>query len=110
MLVLVRHAMPAIEPGVPADRWELGPQGRAAARALAATLPRVGVVVRGDEPKARQTAEAIVAVNGGTIRTDPRLRETRAPHAWRADFPDRARAYVGGAELPGWEPQAEVVA
>ncbi|MEV6695476.1 hypothetical protein AB0M35_28815 [Micromonospora sp. NPDC051196] len=31
-LVLVRHAMPVVEPAVPAERWRLGPAGRAAAR------------------------------------------------------------------------------
>jgi hypothetical protein len=26
-LVLVRHAMPVIDPAVPAERWQLGPHG-----------------------------------------------------------------------------------
>ncbi|WP_284706269.1 hypothetical protein [Micromonospora phytophila] len=33
-LVLVRHANLVVEPPVPAERWQLGPAGRAAARAL----------------------------------------------------------------------------
>jgi len=34
-LYLIRHAMPVLEPDVPAERWRLGEEGRAAARALA---------------------------------------------------------------------------
>lgn len=37
-LILVRHAMPELRPDVPAERWQLGDEGRAAARALADAL------------------------------------------------------------------------
>jgi hypothetical protein len=38
-LVLVRHAMPEIDPTVPAHRWRLGADGRAAARTPGPLLP-----------------------------------------------------------------------
>jgi broad specificity phosphatase PhoE len=107
-LVLVRHAMPEVKPDVPAERWSLGADGRAAARELAAALPRAPFVVTSNEPKARQTAQEIVGVCGGALTVDARLVETRRPHAWSADFPELARQFVAGRAHHGWEPQRSV--
>jgi broad specificity phosphatase PhoE len=109
-VILVRHAMPEVRPEVPAERWELGEAGRAAARALARALPPAPFVLSSDEPKARQTADAIVAVGGGTLAIDAGLAEAGRPPGWEADFRARAREYVGGREHAGWEPHAAVVA
>jgi broad specificity phosphatase PhoE len=109
-LILVRHAMPEIVRELPPHEWHLGTAGRAAARALAARLPRDARVVSSDEPKARETAEEIVAARGGTLTTDERLREAVRPTAWDQDYRAGARRYLAGEALAGWEPQAEVAA
>ena len=108
-VVLVRHAMPETQPDVPAERWRLGDDGRAAARELARALPLAAYVLTSDEPKARQTAEEVVAVCGGTIAVDARVAETRRPHVWDVDFRELARQYVAGRQHSGWEPRDAVV-
>lgn len=101
-MILVRHAMPEVVPGVAPDLWELGPDGLAAARALAARLDG-GQIVSSDEPKARQTAEEIVAVCGGALTLTEGLREVARPIAWDDAYRDNARRYLAGARLKGWE-------
>ncbi|HEY3108813.1 MAG TPA: histidine phosphatase family protein [Chloroflexota bacterium] len=61
-LVLIRHALPAIDPRLPARAWPLSDEGREAARALAERVRPLGVtrVVSSVEPKAWETG-AIVA-------------------------------------------------
>jgi broad specificity phosphatase PhoE len=108
-VILVRHAMPEVVPGVAPHLWELGETGRAAARELATRLIG-GRVVSSDEPKALQTAEEIVAVCGGEIVVDARLREATRPTAWDPEYRDSARRYVAGENLEGWEPRAAVAA
>jgi broad specificity phosphatase PhoE len=108
-VILVRHAMPEVVPGVPPHEWELGPEGRAVARALAAALPSEPQVISSDEPKALQTAEEIVAVRGGTLIVDHRLAEARRPTEWDQDYRARAARYVGGEALAGWEPHDAVI-
>jgi broad specificity phosphatase PhoE len=108
-VVLVRHAMPVMEPEVPAELWRLGDDGRAAARELAGALPRAPFVITSDEPKARQTAEELVAVCPGRLTVDARVAETRRPHVWSADFADLARRFLAGHRHAGWESQDAVV-
>ena len=108
--VLVRHAMPVVEPAVPAERWRLDEEGRAAARALAHALPRAPFAVTSSEPKALETAHELVAVCGGTLIVDPRVAETRRPRGWDANFAELARQFVAGHRHDGWEPQHAVVA
>ena len=52
-LLLVRHAMPEMDPAVPPDRWRLAPAGRAAAAAL--RLPPHALLTASDQPKAVET-------------------------------------------------------
>jgi broad specificity phosphatase PhoE len=105
-VILVRHAMPAIEPDVPPERWRLGEEGRAAARALADRVPRMTHVVTSDEPKAYETAEAL---RGWILTIDRRVAEASRPPV--ADgYRDLARLYVAGHEHEGWEPHERVVA
>jgi broad specificity phosphatase PhoE len=108
-LILVRHAMPEVVPGVAPHLWELGESGRAAARDLARRLEGRSVVTS-DEAKARQTAEEIVAVRGGEMIVDNRLREATRPTAWDQNYREQARRYVGGEALDGWEPHTAVIA
>jgi broad specificity phosphatase PhoE len=108
-VVLVRHAMPVIEPEVPADLWRLGAHGRAAARELAGALPQAPFAVSSDELRARQTAEEMVAVCGGTLTVDARVAETRRPRVWDANFAELARQFVAGRRHRGWETHDAVV-
>jgi broad specificity phosphatase PhoE len=107
-LVLVRHAMPAVLPDVPAECWELDEQGRAASRALAGAVPDSSYYVSSDEPKAFQT---VYEMSGGReVVAESDFREVRRPHRWSDDYRDQARAYVAGICPDGWEPRAQVVA
>ena len=102
--------MPVMQPEVPAERWGLGSEGRAAARELARALPPAPYVVTSDEPKAQQTAQELVGARGGTLTVDARVAETRRPHVWNADFAELARQFVAGRRHEGWESQDSVVA
>jgi hypothetical protein len=81
--------MPEVRSYVPPDLWELGAEGRAAARALAVRLPGDCYLVASDEPKAVQTLRELgpdVAVDGG-------FREVARPRVWTDDH--RAPAWAG---------------
>lgn len=76
-LIFVRHSIPAIDPERPSKDWELSPQGRDAARTLAVRLAQfdIATIVSSDEPKARQTAEALADHLNLPLHLDPDLRE-----------------------------------
>jgi broad specificity phosphatase PhoE len=107
-LILVRHAMPTVEPGVPAERWELGQHGRAASRALGVAAAESGYFVASDEPKALQTLQEMAA--GQEVVPEVGFREVRRPYYWSDDHRTLARTYVDGACHDGWELHGEVVA
>lgn len=107
-LVLVRHAMPAVQPEVPAERWELDELGRAASRALSAVVTEPAYYVSSDEPKALQTLQEMSA--GHAVVPEPAFREVRRPYHWSDGYREQARAYVDGITHEGWEPQDQVVA
>jgi broad specificity phosphatase PhoE len=102
---LVRHAMPAFGPDVPAAAWELSTQGWCDARALAQELPVGALLIASREPKARQTLEP-----AGSVRTDDRFNEVTRDEPYEGDFRARRHAYVSGTDHPGWEPRDQVVA
>lgn len=108
-LLLVRHAMPEVDPATPAERWRLGPDGLAAARRLAPLVRRPAYFVASTEPKAFQTlcevaTDTMVVIDAG-------FAEVRRPHVRSADdYRAAARAYVGGERRDGWEPHEEVAA
>ncbi|GAA1793063.1 hypothetical protein GCM10009682_13660 [Luedemannella flava] len=108
MIVLVRHAMPLIDPDADPATWPLSPEGEAAARALGPSLPADAVLVASDEPKAHAT---LALATGLDVTADARLREvTRPREPYRDDFAHARRAYVSGSPPPGWEPPSAVVA
>lgn len=80
-LILIRHAMPAIAPDIPADRWSLSREGIEQARRLAAhpALTGAGRLYASAEPKALSTAAPIAARLGLPARTAPGLGEQRRP-------------------------------
>jgi broad specificity phosphatase PhoE len=102
VILLVRHAMPVVDPSTPAEQWHLGAEGRAAARLLA---PLAGHFVASTEPKAVETLEEVA---GGPVATDAGFAEVRRPHVWGDDYRATARAYLRGVRQEGWEPQEEV--
>lgn len=84
MLFLVRHAMPALDPEVPPENWELDAAGRRGAETLKHVIPADAMLVSSQEPKARQTLEPT-----GHVFTDARFNEVARNEPYRGDF--RAR-------------------
>lgn len=104
-LFLVRHAMPAFGPDVPAAAWELSSEGWREARALARALPADALLIASREPKARQTLEP-----AGSVSTDERFNEVARNEPYEGDFQARRRAYVSGTDYTGWEARDQVAA
>jgi broad specificity phosphatase PhoE len=103
MLVLVRHAMPVVEPLTLPDRWVLSNEGKAAAAKL--VLPQGARLVASGEPKAIQTL-----AHAGEVTSDTRFNEVRRVEPFSDDFREIRRAYVEGENHPDWELREEVVA
>lgn len=76
-LVLVKHAAPAIDPGLPAHRWPLSRKGEARCVPLAERLAafRPVVLATSPEPKARRTADVVAARLGLAAAIVEGLRE-----------------------------------
>ncbi|WP_432939329.1 histidine phosphatase family protein [Kribbella sp. CA-253562] len=104
MLILVRHAMPAHGPDVPARDWGLAPEGREATRSLCSRLPAGARLVASSEPKAVGTLEA-----AGRALEDPRFDEVVRVEAYSDDFRTQRLAYVEGSDHAEWEARGEVV-
>ena len=103
-LVLVRHAIPAVDPATPSVLWQLSDDGLAAARALRPRIPAAAYFVSSPEPKALQTVQQL----GEEITTEAGFGEVRRPRAWSAEYRAEARAYVDGRRHPDWESHEEV--
>ncbi|MCI0475750.1 MAG: phosphoglycerate mutase family protein [Anaerolineales bacterium] len=60
-LLLIKHAMPELDPTVPAPEWHLGERGRARCESLANKLTAyaLNVIVSSVEPKAIETAQIV---------------------------------------------------
>lgn len=65
-LILVKHGMPRLEPGVPPSGWDLAQEGREQAQRLATRLAAFSplAIVSSLEPKAAQTADIIASELG----------------------------------------------
>lgn len=76
-LILVKHAMPHREPGVPSRAWRLGEPGRAGAAHLADRLAAYapGVIAASAEPKATETARIVADRLGMETAVVPGLHE-----------------------------------
>jgi broad specificity phosphatase PhoE len=76
-LVLIRHALPLVDPQVPARAWPLSDQGREAARALVDRVRPLGVtrVVSSVEPKAWETGAIVAQRLGVPCSAAPGLHE-----------------------------------
>jgi len=60
-LILIRHSLPEMVPGLPANQWHLAEAGRLRCKALAEQIApyRPDVIVASTEPKAAETAELV---------------------------------------------------
>jgi broad specificity phosphatase PhoE len=98
--------MPVLGPEVPAAEWVLGDEGRADAAELVPVLPEGALLVSSAEPKAYQTV-----VPAGVVVRDERFNEVRREgEPWEGNYRELRRAYVEGADHPGWEARAAVAA
>lgn len=91
-LILVKHSLPIVVPGVPPARWVLADEGRARCAALADHLRpyHPARIVASDEPKAAETARLLAGHLGDPAPPplDPDLREhERRPADFFADTP-----------------------
>lgn len=91
-LILIRHSAPLIDPALPARDWVLSAEGHVAAIALAERLTghAIATVISSDEPKARQTGEAIASA-------------LQVPLALDGDLREHERANVGYLQRPEFE-------
>lgn len=111
-LLLVRHAMPQIEPTIDAAHWSLSPDGRTASVELAARLDQWGPVARlvsSHETKAVETALPIADRFAVPLEVDERLAEARRP--WTGgDYRKVAVSWLTDEQPPpGWEARQRVV-
>ena len=107
-LVLIRHARPDVQPGVPAHEWHLGDDGRVAARNLSEMVPARAHLVASDEPKAVETLAE--ASGRRDVVIDAGFGEVRRPNAPSGQIHRTlAAAYLRGAAHAAWEPQSSVV-
>ena len=69
-LIIARHSLPEIVPGVEARHWRLGEEGRRRATLLAGELSAYApaLVATSPEPKARETAEIVANIAGAPLR------------------------------------------
>jgi len=111
-VVLVRHALPEVTPGVAPANWPLLESSREDCVLLAHHLPEklAPVVLTSPERKADETARVIALRRSLQWRVDPRLREVERPDEWSDNYRERAEAYLADGGCDGWEPHAKVVA
>lgn len=90
-LILIKHAAPRIEPGMPPDVWELSDEGREKAKVLAERLREfgIGAIVTSEEPKAAETGRIVAGALGIEAATAPDLHEhdrSNVPHMRSGEF------------------------
>lgn len=76
-LYLIKHALPELDPTVPAPEWHLGERGRARSDLLANTLAAypLDVIVSSIEPKAIETAQIVARRLGKPFEIGEELHE-----------------------------------
>ena len=96
-LILIKHAPPEVEAGVPPEEWVLSERGRELCAPLAAAVrPHAPiVVVASREPKAAETGERVAAALGVPFETVDGLHEHD-----RSDVPHMpSREFISAVEL-----------
>lgn len=107
-MIVIRHAKPVLDDGVPPADWELSEQGRAAAAALGAELGMHAPVRTSTERKAIATGQALGL---GAVTASDGLREVTRPWYGDADgLETHVRRWFTGEVLDGWERMTDAVA
>lgn len=109
-IILIRHALSAVDPNVDSREWGLAPGAREEAERLARMLPDdIGDTIwTSSEKKAIQTASAIAGVHGLRLEVDERFGEVTRP--WTGgDYRSLARRYLAGDVPNGWERPDDVI-
>ncbi len=114
-LILVRHALSEVVPGVSSTLWQLGERSLEDCVLLAHALPAplAPVVLTSPQPKVKQTAAVLALRLGLEIADDARLREVEQGTGWVDDYRSLAAGYLErGAvgEAADWEPPGRVIA
>ena len=109
-LILVRHAMPEVTPGLASTLWPLSAAAREDCVLLAHALPPVlaPLIYTSPERKALETAAVVALRRGLEVVTDPGLREVDRPATWDDDYREAAARYLADGGRDGWEPAAAV--
>lgn len=107
-LILIKHAKPAVDEGVPSHEWRLSEEGRRRCEPLAARLKAhdPSAVISSDEPKALETAQIIAGAMGMQVEQEPGFGEhdrSNVPMMLSRDFistmalffKDRGRLVIG---------------
>jgi broad specificity phosphatase PhoE len=97
-LYLIKHAMPELDPNVPAPDWRLGARGRALSELLAQKLGAypLDVIVSSVEPKAIETAQIVAARLGKPFEIGEDLHEherRNEPFTTRDNFEARVAEF-----------------
>ena len=104
-LLLVKHSLPDIDPGIAAHHWRLADEGRHRCASLAKMLSAYHptVVVSSAEPKAAETAAIVAADLGIPLETEADLHEherSNVTHLSREEFQHAAaRLFAQPEEL-----------
>jgi hypothetical protein len=108
-VIVVRHAMPTVDPQVPAEEWQLAQESRVAARLMRLHVCHPAYYVASTEPKAAQTMQEIAGAQ--RVVRDAGLAEVHRPHVWFTDegYQEAAESYARGGCPDGWEPRDEVI-
>jgi broad specificity phosphatase PhoE len=102
-LILVKHAMPVVEPHTPPSSWRLSEEGRQQSLVLAERLEDYALerVITSEEPKAAETAKIVAERLGLAWSVAPGLHEhdrTDADFGTQNEFESVARTFF---ENPG---------
>ncbi|MBE0611588.1 MAG: histidine phosphatase family protein [Dehalococcoidia bacterium] len=113
-IILVRHAMPEVVPGVTSTLWELGEAALEDCVLLAHALPEalVPTVFTSHHPKVKQTAGVLALRRGLVVVEDERLREVEQGPGWIDDYRAAAASYLRDGsvgETADWELRERVV-
>jgi broad specificity phosphatase PhoE len=113
VVILVRNAMPVVQPGVHPVRWRLDDLGRSAVASLALSLPAQAapVIWSSHEARAEETADVLVTARyaAASVRLDPDLREVGRPTTWSASYPEDLADYFRHGAREGWEAATSVL-
>jgi broad specificity phosphatase PhoE len=108
-VILVRHALSALDPNVDSRQWGLAEGARADCVRLADALDvRPTFVLTSDERKAIDTASVVADVKGAEVRIDARFGEVERPYT-HGDYRAIAERYLRDGVAKDWEARPAVI-